>query len=214
MYLRSTSLIGAILVMAVVVSSCGTTPVKRQERAADTLSDVTEGMVATRTQIDKTLTSLNALMSAPPNKLRDAYDQYVKDVDRMSKLAQEHQKHSQQLRERSAAWLSGWQKSHGEIQNPDLRTVSEGRRAQVMTRFDTINGSTAAAQQSFGPFLQNLQDVKRVLGNDLSSRGIDAVAASGAVQQANANGPAVARALDVATSDLQALGGTLSPAVK
>lgn len=207
---RRITFMGAV-VIAVVVYGCTTTPMKRQERTATTLGDITESLEAVRSQIDRTQSSLKSLVNTSPANLKDAYTRYASDVDTMAKQADVLRRQSQELDQRSNAWLSAWQKSHAEIQNPELKAISEGRRSQALHRFDAIKGALAAARQSRDPFMANLQDIKNVVGNDLTPRSLDAVSRAAVVQNAQTHGTQVARSMDVAIAELRAVEGALVP---
>ena len=200
-----------IIVVAFWVAGCASTPVERKDATSSSLVDLRDSMMATRGQIEKTLASLNGLTSAPPDRLRAAYQQYAKDTDKIAQQAVTVDKESRQMRSRSQEWLAGWQKSHADVQNPELRALSEGRRAQALERIQNIDRSLAEAREAFAPFVANLQDVKRVVGNDLTPTGVAAVSDAAVVQNANRSGAATARALDITIADLQVLTQTLTP---
>ncbi|MFP5350282.1 MAG: DUF2959 family protein [Gammaproteobacteria bacterium] len=200
-----------IVVVALGFVGCASTAVERKDATSSSLVDLRDSMMATRGQIDKTLVSLNGLTSAPPGRLRAAYQQYAKDTDRIAQQAATVEKESRQMRSRSQEWLAGWQKSQADVQNPELKALSEERRAQALERIQNIDRSLAEAREAFVPFVANLQDVKRVVGNDLTPTGVTAVSDTAVVQNANQNGAATARALDTTIADLQVLTQTLTP---
>lgn len=204
---RKTSWVG-VIVVAVWVAGCASTPVERKEAS---LVELRDSMVTIRGQIDKTLASLNGLTSAPPDGLRAAYQQYAKDTDRIAKQAVTVDKESRQMRKRSDEWLVGWQKSQAEVHDPELKALSERRHAQALERIQNIERSLTEAREAFAPFVANLQDVKQVVGNDLTPNGVAAVSGTAVVQNANQSGGAAARALDATISDLEVLTQTLTP---
>lgn len=207
---RRISWLGAITV-AVWVAGCASTPLERKDAASSSLVELRDSMVAIRGQIEQTLTSLNRLTSAPPSALRDAFRQYATDADKIAQQAVTVDKESRQMRSRSDEWLAGWQKSYVGVNDPELKALSERRRAQALGRFQNIDGSLAAAREAFAPFVASLQDVKKVVGNDLTPNGVAAVSGTTVVQNANQSGAAAARALDVTIADLQVLTQTLAP---
>lgn len=202
--------VGLVLI-AMGVTGCSSTPVERQEATAQSLADVRDAMKATRTQIDKTLASLNALLVAPETQLRDAYTQFAKDVDSMAKQASVVTSESSQMRRRSDAWLATWKQTYGEVKDPELKAVTDRRREQVMLNFSKIDGSLAAARDAFAPFIANLQDVKKVIGVDLTPQAIAAVSKTAVVQNATESGAAAGRAMGVAVVDIEALIESLTP---
>jgi hypothetical protein len=196
-------------VVALTAVGCANTPVERQDTASSAWVELRDAMVATRGQIEQTLASLNELTGASPNDLRDAYQQYTKNADKIAQQALTVDKESRQMRKRSDEWLAGWRKSQKDINNAELKAVGEKRRAQALERFQNIDGSFAAAREAFAPFIANLQEVKKVVGNDLTPKGVASDTA--VVRNANQSGAAAARALDVTITDLHALTQTLAP---
>lgn len=201
-----------IVVFALLIAGCASTSLERQDATSTSLVELRDAMIATRGQIAQTLASLDALTNASPDNLRDAYRQYARDADTIAQQALTVDKESRQMQQRSDAWLSGWQNSQADVDNAELKAIGERRRAEALERFQNIDGSFAAAREAFAPFIANLQDVKTVVGNDLTPNGVTAVAKSAVVANAAQSGAAAARALDVTITDLQVLTETLTPA--
>lgn len=193
-----------------IVGGCASAPVMQQEQTAQKLSQTTNDMQSARTQIDKTLASLQQLMSAPPTEMRSAFERYSQDVSAISAEANRMQDRSEEVTERSTRWLSEWQKSQGEIQNPELREISQQRRSAIMSRLDNTNTAFSTAQQSLTPFVENLEDIKTAVGSDLTPRGIESVKRAAVVRNADTNGQNAARAMDRAISELRSLDTALS----
>jgi hypothetical protein len=198
-----------IIVVAIWFAGCASTPVERKEESVVELRD---SMMAIRGQIDKTLASLNGLTSAPPDRLRAAYEQYANDTDKIAQQAVTVDKESRQMRRRSVEWLAGWQKSQAGVQDPELKALSERRHAQALERIQNIERTLAEAHEAFTPFVANLQDVKQVVGNDLTPNSVAAVSGTAVVQNANQSGADAARALGATIDDLEVLAQTLAPA--
>jgi len=197
-----------VIVVAIWVAGCASTPVERKEAS---VVDLRDSMMAIRGQIDKTLASLNGLMSAPPDRLHSAYQQYAKDTDKIAQQAVTVDKESRQMRSRSVKWLAGWQKSQADVHDPELKALSERRHAEALERIQNIERTLVETREAFAPFVANLQDVKQVVGNDLTPNGVAAVSGTAVVQNANQSGADVARALDATIADLEVLTQTLTP---
>jgi len=200
--------------VACSLGACATTPVERQKQTTESLADMRDGMLAAQQQIDKTLSSLNSLVSAPPDKLPEAYQQYARDVDTLKKQTDQVQKSREQMRRGRDQWLAGWQDAQTKVQNPELKEIAQERRSEVAERFDRVGNAFQTASEAFTPFIQNLDDVKTVVGNDLSQRGIDAVSRTNVIQNATTNGAAEEHNLEAAVKEFDELLGTLYPARK
>lgn len=202
----------AAALAAVLTAGCASTPVERQQATVNSLMELHDAMVATQQQIEQTLAALIALMQAPADQVAPAFTRYASAANAMSAQAGRIEAEAGRLRVRRDAWLEGWNASYAEVRDPQLRKLSDERREQVLTRFETIEGSLAAARDSLTPFVQDLQDIKEVAANDLSPLGLQALERTAVVRNATDHGRDAANALRVSANDLQALIRTLAPA--
>jgi len=208
---NSTAFAGLVAAM-VVAGGCAMNPTPEpKEQAAQSVAELQSEAQATRTQVEKTLASLNALMKAPPQEVAQAYTRYAADVDAMNKQKDSVRERSSEIKSRSGEWQSNWQKSQEEVKNPELKALNEQRRGEIMTRFEKINASFESARDAFVPFIANIEDIKTVVGNDVTKRGIDRVNATGVVRRASTNGKTVIENIDIAVAESGKLANALSP---
>lgn len=193
------------------LAGCSTSPVERKENITSGATDVRAGLLATRGQIDQTLNSLQQLTIASPANITQAYQQYAQDVETLKKQARQMQSDAATMRSQSSRWLSDWEKSQRDIQNAELKAVSERRRNEVATRFQNINAAYDQAQAAFTAFLKNLDDVKTAVGNDLSPKGVALVSSTRIVENANVNGGQVKQIIDRAINEFDGLMVALGP---
>lgn len=201
----------AVVLLLCALAACSTSPVERKENVTSGVADVRAGLLATRNQIDQTLNSLQQLMVASPANIGPAYQQYAQDVDTLKKQARQMQTDAARMRSQSSRWLSDWEKSQREIQNAELKRVSEQRRNEVTMRFQNINAAYDQAQAAFAAFLKNLDDIKTAVGNDLTPKGVAVVASTRVVESANANGAQVKQIIDRAINEFDGLMVALGP---
>lgn len=194
-----------VLVLGISLSSCASTQLDRQDASSSSMVELRESMVVTRAQITQTLSSLDALTAAEPDDLPAAYRQYSKDTDKIAEQTITMKDASAQMRRRGEEWMAGWQESQPDVNDPELKALSEQRRAETLTRLQNIERSLAEALQEFTPFVSNLQDVERVVGNELTPQSVSAVAETEVVQDATRRGKAAAKALGATIADLQVL---------
>ncbi|MFL6624772.1 MAG: DUF2959 family protein [Sulfurifustaceae bacterium] len=194
-----------VLIVSLAGAGCASTPVARQKNVEQSLTDVKQELIGTRAQLDKTLVSLTALVNSSADDVKKSYAQYSSDVKALKQQADALQKSREELRVRREKWVNAWQKSYRDIQNPELKRVSEERRSQVVARFDEVSRSYEAAADTFTPLLRDLDDVRMAAGNDLTPRGVAAIAATSAVQNAPIEGAAVEQHLNSAISEFDRL---------
>lgn len=208
---RRFAFIAALLTIA-GLSACATpSPVEQREQAATNLDQTKQEMTTLRDQLDQTLSSLNALMSSGGGDLNEAYQRYASDVQKLREQSAALDKGAQRMRDQSNDYLAHWRDTQSRVQDPELRAMSLERRQMVMDNFERANLAYQEARIAFTPLLRDLEDVRRVVGNDLTPTGVQIVARSEAVQKANASGQQAARTMDQAINEFDQLSGRLTP---
>jgi hypothetical protein len=208
---RTCAAFGVVVLLLYALAGCSTSPVERKENVTSSVADVRSELLKTRGQIDQTLNSLQQLMIASPATIASAYKQYAQDVEALKKEARQMERDAAEMRNQSERWLADWQKSQRDIQNAELKRVSEQRRNEVARRFQNINAAFDQAQAAFAAFLKNLDDVKTAVGNDLSPQGVALVGRTRIVENANVNGAQVKQTIDRAINEFDGLMIALGP---
>ena len=91
-------------------------------------------------------------------------------------------------------------------------TRSWQRRQTVMGRFQAVQSSYDSARKSLDHFIDNLEDVRTALRNDLTARGVAAIKQTNVVQNAQTNASNVKSSLRQVQSSSTALAEALAPA--
>jgi hypothetical protein len=208
----STALLGlGSGILALGLIACASSGPSRSAKAVETMEETHAGLTKVRTQIDQTLTSLGDLMSASPERLRPSFSKYSKDVDRLRADAEKTKKRFQNMKTKRNDYLVAWGKEQGQVRDPELRQLGDARHSEVRANLDRMIESLTVANETFDPFLNNLGDVQKVFGNDLTPVGQSLVANTAVVQGANEKGARVAESIDVALAALSNVAGQLSP---
>lgn len=190
--------------------ACVSSGPSRSAKAVESMEETHADLTRVRAQIDQTLTSLGDLMSASPERLRPSFRKYSKDVDRLRADAVRTKKRFQSMRTKRNDYLAAWGKEQGQVRDPELRQLGEARRSEVRVSLDRVIESLTVATETFDPFLNNLGDVQKVLGNDLTFAGQTLVANTKVAQGANDKGARVAQSIDVALAALSNVAGQIS----
>jgi hypothetical protein len=190
--------------------ACASTGPSRSAKAVETMDETHAELAKVRKQIDLTLTSLGDLMSASPEQLRTTYGRYSKVVDNLRADAVETKKRFRAMKEKRNDYLEAWGKQQGQVRDAELRQVGDARRSEVRANLDRVIDSLTEATETFDPFLNNLGDVQKVFGNDLTPTGQSLVANTAVVQGANDKGARVAQSIDVALLALSNVSGGMS----
>jgi hypothetical protein len=196
--------------LALGLIACASSGPSRSAKAVESMEETHAGLTRVRAQIDQTLTSLGDLMSASPERLRPSFSKYSKDVDTLRADAVKTKKRFQSMKTKRNDYLAAWGKEQGQVRDPELRQLGDARRSEVRANLDRVIESLTVATETFDPFLNNLGDVQKVLGNDLTFAGQTLVANTAVAQGANDKGARVAQSIDVALAALSNVAGQIS----
>lgn len=191
--------------------ACATSAPDRAARAVSSLEVMQQNSSKARTQIDTVLGSLDAMLEAQPDKLREAYDRYDRDVKKMNEYADAIRENDTDLRKNGNTYLSQWQRDTSNVSDPELRAIAERRREQIAESTQNMRGTVTSAADSFEAFLRNINDIRKVMGNDLTATGQGSVRNTAVAQTARDEGARVKRALEEAERALQSLGSQITP---
>jgi hypothetical protein len=207
----STALLGLGLgTLSLALVACASSGPSRSAKAVETMEETHAGLAKVRTQIDQTLASLGDLMNASPERLRPTFGKYSKDVDRLRADSVETKKRFQSMKTKKNDYIAVWGKEQGHVNDPELRQLGDSRRSEVRANLDRVIESLTVATETFDPFLSNLGDVQKVLGNDLTPAGQSLVGSTAVAQGANDKGARVAQSIDVALQALTNMTGQMS----
>jgi Protein of unknown function (DUF2959) len=196
--------------LALGLIACASSGPSRSAKAVETMEETHAGLTKVREQIDQTLASLGDVMNASPERLRPSFRKYSKDVDKLRTDAVETKKRFQSMKTKKNDYIAVWGKEQGHVSDPELRQVGDARRSEVRVNLDSVIESLTVATETFDPFLNNLGDVQKVLGNDLTPAGQSLVANTAVAQGANDKGARVAQSIDVALLALSNMAGQMS----
>ena len=206
----------SVLMVALVLTlvGCSTTAPDRSARTAATLDKLQQDSLKARQQTESVQTSLDGLMNATPERLRAAYDKYASDVTKMKEYAAAIREDDSDLQKNGAAYLNKWQKDASSISNPELRQMAEQRRNEIAQKFRGMTTAYSAAAQSFDAFLRDIDDVRKVIGNDLTPTGQAGVHNTAVVQNVKPEATQVSSAIEAAERAIADFRSQITPTAK
>ncbi|HEY8849051.1 MAG TPA: DUF2959 family protein, partial [Thermoanaerobaculia bacterium] len=143
-----------------------------------------------------------------------AYDRYNGDVKKMKDYASAIRDNDADLQKNSDAYLKNWQKDAASVSNPELRAIAEQRRDEIATKYRTMSTSHTGAAQSFTAFLRDIDDIRKVIGNDLTPTGQSSVKNTTLAQSVQAEGTQVAQSLQSAEQAIADFRAQITPVAK
>ncbi len=199
----------AIVVLLFV--ACATSAPDRAAKAASSLDVMQQNSSKARAQIDTVLASLDTLLNAPSDRLREAYDRYDRDVKKMNEYADAIRENDTDLRKNGNTYLSQWQRDASNISDPELRAVAEERRNQIAQSSQSMRSTVTSSVSSFEAFLRNINDIKKVIGNDLTPTGQAGVKQTTVAQTAATEGERAKAAIRDAEQAIDSLRSQITP---
>lgn len=165
------TMISSILVGTAITltSGCGTLPPQERSTRAvestDKLSDLVHKGIK---QNDTLQLSVKKLASANPENLRESYDAYINDAEKLRDIADEIQDTSQFMNDKTEEYFKGWEKDLKGIRNSKLKNAGQERKASMMDDFTAIAESMEKLEEAYAKYERDIDDVESFLGNDLT----------------------------------------------
>lgn len=182
----------ALAVLAMFTfAGCATSTPDHAVKAASSLQVMQDNSSKARAQIDTVLSSLDVLMEAPADRLRETYDRYDKDVSQMNEYAAHMRENDADLRTNGDTYLAEWQRDTSKVSDPELRALSEERRGEIVRSSQNMRSTLTEAAGSFEAFLRDINDIRKVMGNDLTATGQADVRRTSVAENARSEGSRV-----------------------
>ena len=161
--------------MACLLSACSTTRQERSAKAVSSLREVRELLAQGEGKVGELQKTTAALQKAGPDDLRKAYDQFDSAAKELRAVASDTTSQAAAMRKRAKDYFSAWEKEVGQINNVELRNLSQERRSLLNQDFVRIQSAMHALEKAYVAYEQGLADTERFLGNDLTRVGSDLV---------------------------------------
>ena len=199
----------AVLLMFV---ACASSAPDRAAKTASSLDVMQQNSSKARAQIDTVLASLDTMLNASPDRLRETYDRYDKDVKKMNEYADAIRENDTDLRTNGNKYLKQWQRDTSNVSDPELRALAEQRREQIARSSTSMRSTLTSAAGSFEGFLRDINDIHKVIGNDLTPAGQANVKHTSVAQTAQSEGARAKNAIYDAERAIDGLRSQISPA--
>lgn len=193
------------------LAACATSTPDRAVKAASSLQVMQDNSSKARAQIDTVLSSLDVLMEAPADRLRETYDRYNKDVKQMNEYAAHMRENDADLRKNGDTYLAKWQRDASNVSDPELRALSQERHDQIVRSSKDMRSTVTEAAGSFEAFLRDINDIQKVMGNDLTATGQSNVQRTNVAQTARSEGARVKAMVQRAEQAIEGFRSQITP---
>ncbi|PAU94785.1 hypothetical protein CK503_04735 [Aliifodinibius salipaludis] len=126
-------------------------------------------------QLDATGASLDELLRPGQTDIKQAFNAYSKNVEKMATMEKKFAKHAKQMKKQGINYFEEWKKEGTEYKNPSIQELSDQRRSEVKTIYDKIAENSIGVDESFKTHVSDLKEIQTFLSNDLTQKGITSI---------------------------------------
>jgi hypothetical protein len=127
-------------------------------------------------QLDVTGASLDELTKPGQSDVKKAFNSCTDNISRIEKMEQSFAIHADEMKARGAEYFQEWQKEDNKYKNPQIRELSEQRRTELGEIYGKIAEASIGVKQPFKAYVSDVKEIQIYLSNDLTSKGIEAIA--------------------------------------
>jgi ABC-type transporter Mla subunit MlaD len=174
-YIRLTAGLATCAAALVLAAGCASSGYDKGNQTAQNIQTAANRIAALPGQIDKTMASLNDLVSKPQADLRPQFKQFTANLSEVESAAKDIGAARRTMGEKSKEFFAAWDAQLAQINNEDIKARSEARKKDVADKMEAIKRSYTEAETAFRPFMNSLKDVQKYLSVDLTPGGVAAI---------------------------------------
>jgi hypothetical protein len=164
-----------LIIAAFGITSCSSTGMQRSQDTRTTMETMDNDIQEASRQLDVTGTSLDELMRPGQTDVKQAFESYKNNVEKMVTMENKFAKHAEQMKQKGNAYFEEWKKEGTEYKNPQIQQLSDQRRAALGEIYDKIAENSVGVDEAFKTYVSDIKEIQRFLSNDLTTKGIAAI---------------------------------------
>lgn len=173
---RLTAISTTLLLAAItLLGGCATTGMQRSATTSSKMQTVQADVQQAVAQVDSTGASLLELIKPEQSDLKKAYDTYAANVAQMEAAGKQLDKHTDQMNASGKDYFTEWERQGNTYANPQIRELSEQRRAELSEIFAEIPRSSVGVKGTLHSYLTDIKEIQKYLSNDLTPKGIESI---------------------------------------
>jgi hypothetical protein len=166
----------AALAAALSLSACTTTGMQRSAKTGTSMETVERDIRAAVTQVDATDASLDEVVKPGQQDVKKAFKKYTADVRKMESQGKTLFEHADRMSAQGKEYFEDWRTQGNTYVNPQIQALSEQRRADLSAVFGKISDASVGVKGAFKAYLSDIQEIQSYLSNDLTPKGVEALA--------------------------------------
>ncbi|MBN1423683.1 DUF2959 family protein [Candidatus Fermentibacteria bacterium] len=167
----------ALLVLGVVIclSGCASTGMQRSERTGASMKAVERDLNQAIAQVDATKAALEDLIRPGQADVKKAFKQFSASVDKMETLGERLFDHADKMSAQGKDYFEEWRKEGNTYKNPEIRALSEQRRADLSAIFAKVPEASVGVKGAFTAYMSDIREIHTYLSNDLTPKGVETI---------------------------------------
>jgi hypothetical protein len=161
------------LAASALLVGCEAAGPKRIDTTTASMQATREMLVRGGGDVDRVMSSARAIGSAPD--LKKSYADFSKSVDALEKVAADVRSRWAGLTSRAEAYRTAWERESANLTSEAAKATAAERRASFDGVMRGVTLSMGDLKDSYDVFIADIQDIRLLLGNDLTADGIRAV---------------------------------------
>lgn len=168
----SKRVLAALAIVGLLVG-CSTTRQEKSAQAASSMGDLHKLLSQGAAQATKLKVAAGELSAVKTDDLRKSYDRFAEESKDLRSIADDARGQSAAMNKSAKAYFGNWEKELAEISNSDLKKMSKDRQAVLEREYEQITSAMNGLRKAYTAFENDLTDIEKFLGNDLTRNGSD-----------------------------------------
>jgi archaellum component FlaC len=203
-------IIGLVLnVFMISVAGCATTGPQKSVKAGTGLQKAADKMKTASATVDSAVVAMNDLVNNPEPDLTQQYKTFSNSVEKLKDLRRDVELTSANVSKDSQAYFDYWNQQLPSIRSEELRSRSIDRKQDVRNQLREVKMHTQEVKTNLEPFADDLKDIQKTLGVDLTQDGIETIRKAAA--RVNDKAPTVKQSISSLAADYENLSAKMMP---
>jgi hypothetical protein len=205
----SISLLALSLLLTATLGCKSTSNYQQADKTGTRIRDLRQDVVTIHNTVTDTEAALDLLLQSANTDPRKPYKQFSKTVSRLEDADARAKRRAEDMRAEGRVFFEQWQQEIAALENPEFQQLAIDRKTSLEQTFRNISRYTVEAKDQLRPWMNNVKDLERFLGADLSVNGI--YAARQLIDQTRANADKVTQSLQILIDELNSLEAEMTP---
>lgn len=169
-------ILSAFIAGLIMTAGCQSTGMERSDDTRTSLQTMDDDITSAILQLDATGAALGEILRPGQPDLKNALQTFSDNVAQIVATENKFARHADELTARGTDYFEEWQREGTEYNNPEIQQLSNQRRSILGDVYSRISIQSNSIKDTFKTYAQDVKEIQRFLSNDLSSKGVTAIA--------------------------------------